>query len=107
MPRYTPELRENPAPALAKRRWPDSTDGVIRPGFLDRESRQDLIELARDGSAAHRLARRANALVLLDDGMSCAAIAKVLLLDDDTIRTWHRLYEEDGIDGLAGFGSGG
>jgi transposase len=26
------------------------------------------------------------------------------LLDDDTIRTWHRLYLEDGIDGLASFG---
>ena len=38
---------------------------MIRPGFLDIESRQNLIELARDGSAAHRLARRANALVLL------------------------------------------
>ena len=73
---------------------------MIRPGFLDRESRKDLIELARNGSAAHRLARRANALVLLDDGMSCEAIAKVLLLDDDTIRTWYRLYEEDGIEGL-------
>ena len=80
---------------------------MIRPGFLDRESRQDLIELARDGSAAHRLARRANALVLLDDGMNCAAIAKVLLLDDDTIRTWYRLYEEDGIEGLASFGHEG
>jgi len=33
-----------------------------------------------------RLTRRANALLLLDDGMSCAAIAKVLYLDDDTIR---------------------
>jgi transposase len=77
---------------------------MIRPGFLDPESRQDLIELARDGSAAHRLARRANALVLLDDGMSCAAVAKVLLLDDDTVRTWYRLYKEKGIEGLAGFG---
>ena len=57
---------------------------MIRAGFLDRESRRDLIELARNGSVAHRLARRANALVLLDDGMSCDAIAKVLLLDDDT-----------------------
>ena len=47
---------------------------MIRRGFLDSESRQDLIELARDGSAAHRLARRANALVLLDDGVSCAAM---------------------------------
>ena len=76
---------------------------MIRPGFLDRESRQDLIELARNGSAAHRLARRANALVLLDDGMSCEAIAKVLLLDDDTIRAWYRLYEKDGIEGLTNF----
>jgi len=77
---------------------------MIRPGFLDSVSRQDLIDLARDGSAAHRLARRANALVLLDQGMSCEAIATVLLLDDDTVRTWHRLYEEDGIEGLASFG---
>ncbi len=77
---------------------------MIRPGFLDSVSRQDLIELARDGSAAHRLARRANALVLLDQGMSCEAIARVLLLDDDTIRAWHRLYEADGIEGLASFG---
>ena len=77
---------------------------MIRSGFLDSESRQDLIELARDGSAANRLARRANALVLLDNGMICEAVAKVLLLDDDTIRTWYRLYLEDGVEGLASFG---
>ena len=51
---------------------------MIRSGFLDSESRQDLIELAREGSAPHRLARRANALVLLDNGMSCEAVAEVL-----------------------------
>jgi hypothetical protein len=60
---------------------------MIRPGFLDPESRKDPIELTRDGSAAHRLGRRANALVLLDDGMSCEAIARVLFLDGDTVRT--------------------
>jgi len=80
---------------------------MIRPGFLDSESRRDLIELARDGSAAHRLARRANALVLLDKGMSCQSIAEVLLLDGDTIRTWYQLYQEDGIEGLASFGHEG
>jgi transposase len=80
---------------------------MIRPGFLDPESRRELIELARDGSVAHRLARRANALVLLDDGMSCAAVAKVLFLDNDTIRTWYQLYQQDGIEGLAGFGHEG
>lgn len=77
---------------------------MIPRGFLDQDSRQDLLALLRDGSAAHRLTRRANALLLLDDGMSFAAVAKVLFLDDDTIRTWHRLYLKDGIEGLAGFG---
>ena len=77
---------------------------MIRAGFLDAEARRDLIELARDGAAEHRLARRANALVLLDEGWSCQRVAKALLLDDDTIRSWHRLYLQDGIEGLAGFG---
>ncbi len=77
---------------------------MIRAGFLNAEAKRDLIELARDGSVEHRLARRANALVLLDEGWSCQRVATALLLDDDTIRTWHRLYEEDGIEGLAGFG---
>ena len=80
---------------------------MIRSGFLDSESRCDLMELARDGSAAHRLARRANALMLLDKGMSCQSIAEVLLLDGDTIRTWYQLYQEDGIEGLASFGHEG
>jgi hypothetical protein len=60
---------------------------MIRRGFLDAESRQDLIELARDGTTEHRLARRANALVLLDKGWSCRRVAEALLLDDDTIRS--------------------
>lgn len=80
---------------------------MIRAGFLDAESRQDLIELARDGTTEHRLARRANALVLLDKGWSCKQVAVALLLDDDTIRTWHRLYEEDGVEGLVDFGHEG
>ena len=35
----------------------DSTFRMIRRGFLDRQSRKDLIERARDGSAGHRPAR--------------------------------------------------
>ena len=60
---------------------------MIRAGVLDNESRCDLIELVRDGPVPHRLARCANALMLLDDGMSCSSIAKILFLDDDMIRT--------------------
>ena len=77
---------------------------MIRGGFLDPSMRADLIALMRDGKAETRLTRRANALVLLDDGMSCEAIAKVLYLDDDTIRYWYALYAERGPSWLADFG---
>src|SRR5512137_2257631 len=80
---------------------------MIRAGYLSPEDRADLIALARDGSAAHRLARRANALVLLDDGWSCERVAAALFLDDDTIRRWHGLFLEDGLEGLARFEGGG
>jgi transposase len=80
---------------------------MIRAGFLLADDRLDMIALARDGSAAHRLARRANALVLLDDGWSCEKVAKALYVDDDTIRAWHGLYAEDGFDGLGRFEAGG
>ena len=76
---------------------------MIRGGYLSPEDRADLIALARDGSAAHRLARRANALVLLDDGWSCDRVAAALFLDDDTIRRWHALFLDDGLEGLTRF----
>ena len=85
---YIPRLCGNSEKSLAKsalRRF--CFIHVLPPGFLDSDLRRDLIELARDGSAAHRLARRANALVLLDKGMSCQSVAEVLLLDGDTIRS--------------------
>ena len=77
---------------------------MIRGGFLDQTIRADLITLVRNGKAETRLTRRANALLLLDDGMSCEEIAKVLYLDDDTIRYWHELYREKGLSWLADFG---
>lgn len=80
---------------------------MIRAGYLSPEDHADLIALARYGSAAHRLARRANALVLLDDGWSCEQVAAVLFVDDDTVRRWHSLFFEGGVDGLTRFESGG
>jgi len=49
----------------------------------------------------HGIARRANAILLLDAGKSCARIAKFLYLDDDTIRGWHKTYLQGGWDALA------
>ena len=85
----------------------DSDGGMIRGGFLSVEDRNKLIALARDGSAASRVTRRANALVLLDDGWSCQEVADALLLNDDTIRGWHKLFEQRGIEGVTSFDVGG
>ena len=75
-----PQLIEGSGKFLAFRCWSDSDGGMIRGGFLGEEDRNKLIALARDGAAASRMTRRANALVLLDDGWSCREVAKALLL---------------------------
>ncbi len=72
---------------------------TIRFGFLDDESRERLIALARDGSTISRVTRRANAIVLLDAGWSVNDVAKAFLLDDDTIRGWRKLFEQRGVEG--------
>jgi len=41
----------------------DSAGGMIRGEFLSGNDRRALIEIARDGLAEHRVARRANGLV--------------------------------------------
>ena len=55
--------------------------GMICAGFLSTTERAELIELARNGLVEHRLARRANALALLDQGMSCSDVGAALFLE--------------------------
>jgi hypothetical protein len=52
---------------------------MIRGRFLSEEDRGKLVALVRDGSAASRVTRRANALVLLDGGWSCQEVAANLV----------------------------
>lgn len=80
---------------------------MIRHGFLSASERKELVSFVRNGLAEHRFARRANAVLLLDDGWSCEEVAKALYVDDDTVRTWRRLYDEHGVSGLERFECGG
>ena len=80
---------------------------MMQSGFLSEEDRKALTVLARDGSSPCRVSRRANALVLLDKGWSCQQVADALLLDDDTIRGWRKLFEQRGIEGITSFDVGG
>jgi len=81
--------------------------GMIRGGFLSQSVRAELRALLRDGHAEQRLARRANAMLLLDDRWSCEEFAEALYLDDDTVRSWRKTYDVDGLEGLRRFEGGG
>ena len=76
---------------------------MIRPGFLSEDERNELCALARHGLGEVRVGRRANAVVLLNDGLSCEEVARVLLVDDDTVRSWHSVFALHGIAGLRVF----
>ena len=74
---------------------------MIRPGFLSSADRIELEACVHRQREDHGIARRANAILLLGDGESCAQIAKFLYLDDDTIRGWYKSYRQDGWHALA------
>ncbi len=57
----------------------------------------------RHPSETHGVARRANAILLLDDGWNCAKVAEALYLDDDTVRTWFKRYQAGGLDEMKVF----
>ncbi|MDG1457818.1 MAG: hypothetical protein P8Q92_08030 [Pseudoprimorskyibacter sp.] len=56
--------------------------------FLTSSERREFVACMRRHGEDHGVARRANAILLLDDGKSCQANAEFLYLDDDTIRGW-------------------
>jgi len=62
---------------------------MIKGGFLNAEEHNNLRAVIRHPSETNGVARRVNAILLLDKGWSCAEVAEALYLDDDTIRTWH------------------
>ena len=65
---------------------------MIRPNFLTAADRLELLYCVKRQREDHGVARRANALLLLDNGMFCAKTAKVLFLDDDTVCGWYKQY---------------
>ena len=63
--------------------------------------RRELLSVLRRHKEDGLVVRRANALILLDDGRSSMAIADFLYLDVGTVRTWRRAYEAEGMSSLA------
>lgn len=73
---------------------------MIPGGSLSDTDRRALIRVPRDGLEEHRVARRPNSIVLLDQDWSCERVGEALLLGDDTVRSWHRAFEQGGIEAL-------
>ena len=69
---------------------------MIRSNFLSVEDRHEFLACVKRQREDHGVARRANALLLLDDGTSCAEVAQLLCLDDDTVRSWYKPYQAEG-----------
>lgn len=70
---------------------------------LSLTERQDLETIVRCPSEEHGVARRANAILLLDKGWSHAQVAEALFLSEGTIGDWQRLYRTQGLDALLEF----
>jgi hypothetical protein len=79
----------------------DSVVLMIRPNFLSAANRLELERCLRCNGEEYGIARRANAILLLDKDKSCAEIAEFLYLHDNMIRSWHKAFLQDGWDAPA------
>lgn len=69
-------------------------------GFLNLEERRELLAiLHRSGHSAQEHGR-ANAILLLDDGVPLPLVAKLLFLNDDTIRNFLARYQSGKLEAL-------
>ena len=69
-------------------------------GFLTPEQRRVLEGIMRRQSETHGVARRANVILLLDDGWSAQQIAAALYIKEGSIREWRKHFENGGVDEL-------
>jgi transposase len=88
-----------------KHRYPPRTKpklGAVAE-FIDEVLDEDRRAPRKQRHTARRLYRR----ILTEFPDATVAESTLLLLDDDTVRSWYELYQQGGIDGLAGFGHEG
>lgn len=68
-------------------------------GFLS-EQQVGILREAHYSCRLRKSADRIKALLLLHEGFDYEAVAKILMLDDTTIRRYEKEYEKVGVDGL-------
>lgn len=68
--------------------------------LLSPQERTSCLVLLRQTRGEAGLIRRANVLILLDDGKNYAEIASFLYLDDATVRSFEQQFREKGLSGF-------
>lgn len=81
----------------------DSTKSMSNRDFLTVSERKALLALVRAQSGSHGVARRANAVLLLDKGWSFEAVAEALFIDDSSVRAWRASFTIGGVEALSKF----
>ena len=74
---------------------------MIEPKFLTKDERLDLLVLLKRSRGEGLTLRRANMLLLLDDGWSLGAVAKAFYLETFTVTSVYKRFHADGMSSLA------
>jgi transposase len=67
---------------------------------ITREQREELERIARSSSLPHRSVVQAKALLLSADGMAIYEIARRLHVASNSVRSWRRRFEAQGVEGV-------
>ena len=70
--------------------------------FLSHKERLALAKAHR-AERYQRFADRIKVILALDSGESVTKIAEILLLDPETIRSYRKKYQSEGLEGLCSF----
>jgi transposase len=64
------------------------------------QQRAELERIARSSSLPHRAVLQANALLLSADGVAIYEVARQLHVASNSVRTWRRRFQEQGLEGV-------
>jgi hypothetical protein len=83
-------------------RWRDARTAVVRRCLLSEEDRAAIAAAMRPAKAEQRVVRRAQALLMMADGVPGTDIARVLGVHVRTVQDWRQRFDcEAPVDKLA------
>ncbi len=76
------------------------------PLAVTEEQRRELERISRSSSLPHRSVLQAKALLLSADGVAVYEVARQLRVASNSVRTWRRRFEAEGVEGVGRIAKG-